>query len=153
MSRPREATAQMKACTMKTNLQFSLSPSVFPLIGAAIHFGQCPSPWQARGGSGRGLHYTPDGSILDVWLWRASHQGAGGHVDNCHIGGPRDTLAEGEVQYSGGFAVDPGPSSYELNFPASVSSLGRGLRPRRLPRDLAAMTQAMGRIQRRHERE
>jgi Ethylbenzene dehydrogenase/Prokaryotic cytochrome b561 len=123
-----------------------LSPSVLPLIGAAIHLAKVPLPGKPGGSSGRGLHYTSDGSILDVWQWRASHQGAGGHVDNCHIGGPRVTLAVGEVQYSGGFAVDPGPSSYEPNFPVSASSVGRGLRPRRLPRDPAAMTQAMGRI-------
>ena len=123
-----------------------LSPSVFPLIGAAIHLANVPLSGKPAASSGRGLHYTPDGSILDVWQWRASHQGAGGHVDNCHIGAPRDTVAEGEVQYSGGFAVDPGPSSYESNFPVGAASVGKGLRPRRLPRDLAAIKQAMGRI-------
>jgi hypothetical protein len=123
-----------------------LSPSVFPLVGAAIHLANAPLRGKPAGGSGRGLHYTSDGSILDVWQWRASHQGSGGHVDNCHIGPPRDTVAKGPTQYSGGFAIDPGPPSYEPNFLASASSLGKGIRPKRLPRDLAAMKQVMGRI-------
>jgi hypothetical protein len=122
-----------------------LSPSVFPLIGAAIHLANAPLPGNPGGSSGRGLHYTLDGSVLDVWQWRASHQGTGGHVDNCHIGGPHQSLVSGEAQYSGGFAVDPGPLSYEPNFPAGATS-ERNLQPRRLPRDLAAMKQAMGRI-------
>ena len=86
-----------------------------------------------------------DGTLLDVWLWRASHQGARGHVDDCHIGGPRNGQGEDEVAYAGGFALDPGPKSYEANYP-SRPSLGEALHPLRLPRDVAAMKQVLGRI-------
>jgi hypothetical protein len=122
-----------------------LSPSAFPVIGAAIHLAKVPLPGRPGGSSGRGLHYTLDGSLLDVWLWRASHQGASGHVDNCHIGGPKDPEGEDEGPYAGGFALDPGPKSYEANYP-SRATLGERLHPLRLPRDVPTMTRALGRI-------
>jgi Ethylbenzene dehydrogenase/Prokaryotic cytochrome b561 len=122
-----------------------VSPSVFPLIGAAIHLAKAPLTGKPGGSSGRGLHYTLDGTLLDVWLWRASHQGAKGHVDNCHISGPRNRQGEDEVAYAGGFALDPGPRSYEENYP-SRASLREALHPLRLPRDVAAMKQVLGRI-------
>src|SRR5262249_26354189 len=68
-----------------------LSPSAFPIIGAAIHLSVRPLQGKPAGSTGRGLHYTLDGSILDVWQWRASHEGAHGDIDNCHFRGPRET--------------------------------------------------------------
>jgi hypothetical protein len=124
-----------------------LSPAGLPLIGAAIHLSGAPTAGGQRAPSGRGMHYTLDGSILDVWQWRASHGGPGGHIDNCHFGGLANAESNGEEdapRYDGGFAVDPGPPRYAANFVAD----GRGLSvvPRRLPKDIAVMRQAMGRI-------
>ena len=122
-----------------------LSPSAFPLIGAAIHLSSRPLDGKPAGSTGRGLHYTLDGSILDVWQWRASHEGPNGHIDNCHFGGPRDAAEVAPItQYSGGFALDPGRAHYEANLADLGSSVG--IHPRRLPKDLVAITQAMGRI-------
>jgi hypothetical protein len=122
-----------------------LSPSAFPIIGAAIHLSVRPLQGKPTGSTGRGLHYTLDGSILDVWQWRASHEGADGHIDNCHFGGPREASEAAPItHYSGGFAMDPGPPRYETNIAGLTSS--EGIHPRRLPKDLVAMTQAMGRI-------
>ena len=124
-----------------------LSPSTFPLIGAAIHLARTPLPGKPGSSTGRGLHYILDGGILDVWQWRASHQGAGGHVDNCHIGQPKTLEGAKRVQYSGGFAIDPDASAhYAMNFRAEPSSSQSGFHPERLPKDLAAMKKAMGRI-------
>ena len=124
-----------------------LSPSVFPLIGAAIHPSHFPLGGKPAGSSARGLHYTTDGSILDVWQWRASHGGPGGHIDNCHFGEPSETPRAGENrEYNGGFAVDPGPVRYERNYAVVASTGGHPIHPWRLPKNLAAMTQAIGRI-------
>jgi hypothetical protein len=122
-----------------------LSPSAFPIIGAAIHLSVRPLQGKPAGSTGRGLHYTLDGSILDVWQWRATHEGADGHIDNCHFGGPQEA-AEGAPTspYSGGFALDPGPPRYEPNVADLTAS--EGVHPRRLPKDLVAITRAMGRI-------
>ena len=60
-----------------------LSPAGLPLIGAAIQLSSLPLRGKPPPSSGRGMHYTLDGSILDVWQWRASHGGPSGHIDNC----------------------------------------------------------------------
>src|SRR5262245_51725953 len=122
-----------------------LSPSTFPIIGAAIHLSVRPLEGKPAGSTGRGLHYTIDGSILDVWQWRATHEGGDGHIDNCHFGGPREAVEGAPIApYSGGFALDPGPPRDQTNVadPTAV----KGIHPRRLPKDLHAITQAMGRM-------
>jgi hypothetical protein len=92
-----------------------------------------------------------DGSIADVWQWRASHGGPSGHIDNCHFGGPADPTraqAEGRARYAGGFAPDPGPLAYRDNFdPEPPGGYLAPVQPRRLPTHPTAMTAAMGRIQ------
>ena len=127
-----------------------LSPAGLPLIGAAIHLSSAPIAGRPAASSGRGLHYTLDGSILDVWQWRASHGGPLGHIDNCHIGRPVEAEADGDgvgAQYTGGFAIDPGQSGYEANFVSSATStIETPKRPRRLPKDFSAMREAMGRL-------
>ena len=126
-----------------------LSPAGLPLLGAAIHLSGLPISGRPPPASGRGLHYTLDGSILDVWQWRASHGGPSGHIDNCHFGGPANSDASGEEadpHYSGGFAIDPGPPRYASNFVADASGRELSVVPRRLPKDIAVVKKAMGRI-------
>jgi hypothetical protein len=124
-----------------------LSASALPLIGGAIHLAHFPLVGKPAASSARGLHYTTDGNIVDVWQWRASHEGPAGHVDNCHFGEPSELASEGELrQYNGGFAVDPGPTAYESNFVLTAQGAARPVRPKRLPRSPAAMARAMGRI-------
>jgi hypothetical protein len=126
-----------------------LSPAGLPLIGAAIHLSGVPLSGRPPPSSGRGMHYTLDGSILDVWQWRASHGGPTGHIDNCHFGGPANTDASGEEadpHYNGGFAVDPGPPRYASNFVADASGRELSVVPRRLPKDIAVVREVMGRI-------
>ena len=119
-----------------------------PLIGAAIHLARQPLADMPPGSTGRGLHYTVDGSIADVWQWRASHGGPTGHIDNCHFGGPVPQSQQnpnGTSHYSGGFALDPGGVPYQANFVGVPGPAGRPVAlPRRIPRDIAAMAQAMG---------
>lgn len=121
-----------------------------PLIGGAIHLARLPLPDKPSSSTGRGLHYTADGGVADVWQWRASHGGLAGHVDNCHFGTPTTPAAperDPASQYSGGFARDPGEAPYLLNL---VEVHGHGdetaILPRRLPRDNTAIANALGRI-------
>jgi hypothetical protein len=119
-----------------------------PLIGAAIHLARKPLDNKPPSSTGRGLHYTPDGSIADVWQWRASHGGPMGHIDNSHFGGPGESpLPNSTSHYAGGFAPDPTPLPYQSNF-MEINSVGgsAAIMPRRLPRDLAALSHAMGRV-------
>lgn len=122
-----------------------LSSGGLPLIGAAIHLSLVPLAGRPNSSSGRGLHYTLDGTVLDVWQWRASHGGQSGQIDNCHIGGPVET--DGSGLFSGGFGIDGGRTGYQPNFVIGAGSDAEASqRPRRLPKDLAAMREALGRL-------
>jgi hypothetical protein len=102
--------------------------------------------------TGRGLHYTTAAGVYaDVWQWKATSGGPTGWMDDDHFGPPLEptpTQANYTAPYRGGFAPDPGTANYRDNFVLSADAHGdnRIVTPRRLPRDLAAMTAAMGQI-------
>lgn len=124
--------------------------AALPLIGAAIHLASSPLDGKPASSTGRGLHYTQDGSIADVWVWRASHGGLKGHIDNAHFGGAAEPTAEqleGRARYTGGFALDPGPTAYRSNVIERTLPTGDvEIIPRRLPKDLASTRRGLGRI-------
>jgi cytochrome b subunit of formate dehydrogenase len=102
--------------------------------------------------TGRGLHYTmAAGVYADVWQWKATSGGPTGWMDDDHFGPPLEPTpmqANYTAPYRGGFASDPGKANYSDNFVLAADANGdnRIVTPRRLPRDLAAMTAAMGQI-------
>jgi hypothetical protein len=102
--------------------------------------------------TGRGLHYTmAPGLYADVWQWKATSGGPTGWMDDDHFGPPLEPTpmqANYIVPYRGGFAHDPGTANYSNNFVLSADAVGDDqiITPRRLPRDLAAVTAAMGQI-------
>jgi hypothetical protein len=101
--------------------------------------------------TGRGLHYTTKaGPYADVWQWKATSGGPTGWMDDDHFGPPLEPTpmqVNNAVPYRGGFAPDPGGANYSDNFMITTTTGdGRIVTPRRLPRDLAAMTAAMGQI-------
>jgi hypothetical protein len=121
-----------------------LAKPALPLLGAAIHLARKPLADRPASSSGRGLHYIDGDGIADVWQWRASHGGTTGHVDNSHFGSPKPAV---NAPYQGGYALDPGKVPYRTNIVEAVSAAGAPAAvPDRLPRDLAAMAQAMGRV-------
>ena len=116
-----------------------------------FHAGSRPIAEMPRTLTGRGLHYTMDGSTYaDVWEWKATSTGPWGWVDDDHFGPPLEaTQAEqrGLMPYHGGFAADPGTAPYADNFaPRPPAGYDQPLKPRRLPNDLASMLAAMGPI-------
>lgn len=127
-----------------------LTRPAFPLIGAAIHLAATPHSDRPGSSTGRGLHYTEDGSIADVWIWRASHGGIDGHIDNAHIGAaaaPTQEQIGGQVRYAGGFALDPGPPAYRSNTVSRPTGNGAmDTLPSRLPRDPDTTARALGRV-------
>jgi Ethylbenzene dehydrogenase/Prokaryotic cytochrome b561 len=105
--------------------------------------------------TGRGLHYTTvEGVFADVWQWKATSGGPTGWMDDDHFGPPIEPTpmqVRNVVPYRGGFAPDPGSANYTANFStAPEAAVGNGgnqvVTPRRLPKDLATMTAAMGQI-------
>jgi hypothetical protein len=97
----------------------------------------------------RGLHYTTDGSFLDVWQWKASRGGGLGVVDDQYFGPPRDATpgeASGKARYQGGYWNDPGRAFYSYNYKIDVGHRGPVPQLSRLPKDLAATVAALGKF-------
>jgi hypothetical protein len=99
--------------------------------------------------TGRGLHFTSDGSLVDVWQWKATS--TTGWMDDSHFGPPLEPTpmqVRNVVPYKGGFSPDPGSANYSDNFVPSVNAALPDpiVTPRRLPKDLTATLNAMGQI-------
>jgi hypothetical protein len=120
--------------------------------GRTFHPGPQPVANAPATMSGRGLHYTA-GGYADVWQWKAT-SGSAGWMDDAHFGPPADPTpmqVANVVPYKGGFATDPGTANYRDNFSVEADTSGgprrsRLIAPLRLPKTLAAMTDAMGDI-------
>lgn len=136
--------------------KFSLLFTTLPITLAAdrtFHMSSRPMPDKPATLSGRGIHYTPAPDLYaDAWQWKATSGGPTGWMDDDHFGPPAEPTAEqikGLAPYKGGFAPDPGTANYSDNFiiDRDAAMLGnRGIRPKRLPKDIAAITAALGEI-------
>jgi MFS family permease len=73
----------------------------------AAHLG--PRPLDGLPGSSgeRGLHYTTDGSIVDVWHWMSVRTGPMGQMEDASFGPTRRPPDSPLERYAGGFAPDP----------------------------------------------
>ncbi len=118
-------------------LAVMLAASGRAIIGAAIHLAQKPLPQAPGAITGRGLHYTPDGTSLDLWDWDAAINGVTAHVQDNRVGPPlKPTVAqeEGVERYAGGIRRDPGVAVAGLNFVyRSDNDSDRDIVPLRLP--------------------
>jgi hypothetical protein len=117
-----------------------------------FHAGPQPIEGAPQTMTGRGLHYTPAAGIYaDVWQWKATSTGSSGWMDDDHFGPPLEPTPaqlQNTAPYRGGFEPDPGTANYFNNFDATLDPTDpdQVVRPRRLPKDLAATSAAMGTI-------
>lgn len=113
----------------------------------ATHLGPQPARDRPSSLNERGLHYT-DGHLIDMWQWKASRGGLLGYMDDQYIGPLRDANpdeAAKRARYQGGYFNDAGPVLYQYNFPFEGPGGYKGpVRPKVLPRNIAAMTAALG---------
>lgn len=112
-----------------------------------FHSGRRPLEGRPASGSGRGLHFTTDGSIVDVWQWRATSNGEHGCADNGHFGPPAVPDAEqaqGRKPYKGGYGLDEAKASYQDNFTRPKTGYGAAVHPARLPKDWKASVGGLG---------
>jgi hypothetical protein len=128
-----------------------LAPGYVLIPGdVTFHAGHKPLKDKPHSMSGRGFHYTTDGSYVDVWQWRASEGGMLGWMDDSHFGPPtKPTKAEleGTHHYKGGFAPDPGTFPYTLNFqPRGLGGYNYSIQPKRLPKDFEQTLRRLGNI-------
>jgi len=116
----------------------------------ATHLGPKPLDDKPSSLNQRGLHYTSDGSIIDMWQWKASRGGLLGYMDDQYIGPPREPTvdeAAKRARYQGGYWNDPGRAFYSYNFGFEGPGGYAGpVTPKRLPIDPAATMAALGRF-------
>jgi cytochrome b subunit of formate dehydrogenase len=134
--------AEDKFAIMLVNAENQFGPGAF-------HPGSRPLPDKPPSSSGRGLHYTEDGSSVNMWLWHA----AGGESHRCEnnrVGGPtKPTAAEarGSSPYKGGYIANATEATVIENFtPNLPRDPALAVVPRRLPKDLRASRAALGSI-------
>jgi hypothetical protein len=118
--------------------------------GGTTHLGPRPLASQPGALNKRGLHFTTDNSIYDVWQWKASRGGHLGRVDDMYFGPPLPANADqvrGVARYSAGYTNDPGKAFYAYNFVGEPPGGFRGpVKLHRLPKDWKAMQAKLGTV-------
>lgn len=100
---------------------------------ATSHLGPRPTDGKPGPAGGRGLHYTTDGSIVDVWHWKSVRTGPMGQIDDNYFGPPLDPPKDAKTRYTGGYTQDPKTGG---NFIQNWKALDDGaVVPLFLPRD------------------
>lgn len=97
------------------------------------HLGPRPADGKPGPLGGRGLHYTSDGSIVDVWHWKSVRTGPMGQIDDNYFGTPLPAPADEKTRYTGGYTQDPKTGG---NFIQNWKTLpDGGIEPLWLPRN------------------
>lgn len=113
--------------------------------GGATHLGPKPISDRPGSASGRGLHYTVEGEMVDVWHWKSVRSGPLGQIDDNHFGPPLPASDKPGARYTGGYTQDPKTGGgFEQNWKKIEGS--DLVEPSRLPKDYAALAARMGTI-------
>ncbi|WP_299153641.1 ethylbenzene dehydrogenase-related protein [uncultured Tateyamaria sp.] len=105
----------------------------------SIHLGPQPLDNAPEPSGGRGLHYTTDGSVVDVWHWKSVRTGntVMNQIDDNYFGPPM--VPKGEGRYTGGYSKDPKDGGgYAMNWEEYSDDL---VTPVALPRDPSMLSQ------------
>ena len=142
---PPERTWPMKRSITRTSLPFSSAPR---------HFPSSELPSTSPGSRSRASQPAARDADCTTRSTEASSMcGSGGLLMRARAGMSTTAISGARARppqrltrahYSGGFALDPGITHYERNLVGIPSS--ESIHPARLPKDLVAMTSAMGRI-------
>jgi Ethylbenzene dehydrogenase/Prokaryotic cytochrome b561 len=113
------------------------------MAGNSVNLGTKPVDGKPGPTNGLGLHATSDGSLADVWHWKSVRSGSLNQFDDNHFGAPLPAKA-GE-RYTGGYTQDPKTGGgFDQNFSKIEGSTF--VKPKVLPRDLAAQLARQGRF-------
>ncbi len=118
----------------------------------STHLGRKPLAGKPGTAHGRGLHYTTDGSYIDMWQWKSTRGGLQGMLDDMAFGPPvepTDAHKSGTSRYKAGYRSDPGTPAYKSNYKTRSPAYGGTgydgpVDVPRLPKNLAATQAAMG---------
>ncbi|WP_159268768.1 ethylbenzene dehydrogenase-related protein [Zhongshania aliphaticivorans] len=102
-----QATVADENTFYEDKLALMLSASSEIAGAGTVHLGAQPLKNQPNPAAQRGLHYTLDGSITDVWHWKAVRTGLSiGQADDNYFGPPLPSTSE-IARYTGGYQKDP----------------------------------------------
>ena len=104
------------------------------------HLGGKPLADKPAPSGGRGLHYTTDGSIVDVWHWKSVRTGSPdmNQIDDNFFGPPLEPKGNGK-RYTGGYSKDPKTGGgFKMNWEKYSDDI---ITPKRLPMDPAMLSQ------------
>ncbi|MCP5082019.1 MAG: hypothetical protein GY948_10020 [Alphaproteobacteria bacterium] len=114
------------------------------LAGAGTtHLGKRPLAGKPGPSGGRGLHYTTDGSIVDVWHWKSVRSGSSAmnQIDDNHFGPPLEPNPK-KARYTGGYTQDPkSAGGFKMNWRSFEEGI---VEPVRLPRNPAYLERFSG---------
>lgn len=114
-----------------------LAPSGLALIGGAIHLGARPLAGAPASTTGRGLHYTAPGKLVDLWIWHAAAGAMTDRIEDGFLGPPLPfTTAQmaGTTRYLGGIGEDDAPHPVAMtNFQPAPGATNGVVLPLRLP--------------------
>lgn len=108
------------------------------LAGAgASHLGPKPLAGKPAPSGGRGLHYTTDGSVVDVWHWKSVRSGTPemSQIDDNFFGPPMESKGKG--RYTAGYSKDDkSAGGFSMNWEGYSDEI---VTPKRLPADPAIL--------------
>jgi cytochrome b561 len=118
--------------------------------GGTTHLGPNPLPGLPSALNKRGSHYTTDGSLADMWQWKASRGGLLSYMDDMWFSTPvapnADQIA-GKTRYQAGYDGDKGRAFYVYNFVVEPPGGFRGpIQVKRLPIDWKKTTAKLGKV-------
>lgn len=119
--------------------------------GGVAHFGPQPRPDLPAPLNGRGLHYTTDGSVFEMWQMKPSRGSLLlGQVDHMYIGPPTPPSKDDwdqKTRYQAGYWGVPGTQPYYYNYVVEPPGGLRGVVVvKRLPKDYRATMAALGKF-------
>ncbi len=108
------------------------------------HLGPQPLEGRPGGPNGRGLHYTTDDTLVDVWHWKSVRSGSLGQIDDNHFGPPLMPPDDPAKRYTAGYTQDPKTAGgFTMNWEKFDT---RTVQPRWLPRSPELLQQRMAKV-------
>ncbi len=106
------------------------------------HLGPQPLDGKPGGPNGRGLHYTTDNSLVDVWHWKSVRTGPLGQIDDNHFGPPLSPPDKPGARYTAGYDKDPASGGgFTMNWEKFDAGF---VQPRWLPRSPEVLAERLG---------
>ena len=99
---------------------------------ATSHLGDRPLEGRPGPKGARGLHYTTDNTLVDVWHWKSVRTGSLGQIDDNHFGPPLAAPEDPAKRYTAGYTQDPKTGGgFTMNWEKFDTGI---VQPRWLPR-------------------